>query len=86
LVAAIVYLLCALASAACGFLLYRGFQNRPSRLLFWSTICFIGLAATNLLLVAGAVVAPDSDLTVIRNVLQLLSMGAFIYGLIWDVV
>jgi len=37
---AIVYLLCAITSAAASVLLLRGYARTRARLLFWSGLCF----------------------------------------------
>ena len=42
--AAIVYILCALTSLTCAVLLLRAYRQNGVRLLFWSGLCFIGLA------------------------------------------
>jgi len=82
-----VYILCALASALCALLLFRGNQLRPSRLLLWSTICFAGLAVNNLLLYIDLALLPNTvDLSIYRNVLTTGSVGVMLYGLIWDAV
>lgn len=82
-----VYVLCALTSSGCAFLLARGYKTRPSRLLFWAAICFAGLALNNVFLVVDLVVFPESiSLLPLRNSITLSSLGLLMYGLIWDVV
>ncbi|MES2963981.1 MAG: DUF5985 family protein [Bdellovibrionota bacterium] len=83
----IVYVLCAMTSLGCAALLYRGYQARPSRLLFWAAICFGGFALGNVFLVVDLAVFPDSiSLLPLRNGITLVSLGVLLYGLIWDVV
>ena len=83
----IVYVLCSLTSLGCAFLLFRGYKSRPSRLLFWSAICFGGFALGNVFLVLDLALFPETvSLLPLRNGITLVSLGALIYGLIWDVV
>jgi hypothetical protein len=89
--AEIVYLLCAATSVACAVLLYNGFVQSRTRLLFWSSMCFAGLALNNILLffdqvvTAGqAVVVIGVDIAIWRAVLALGSISMLIYGLISD--
>lgn len=79
-----VYLLCALTSAACALLLLRGYRGSRSRLLFWSFLCFAGLAVSNALLFIDIVVIPSVDLQSWRSVTALLAMMVLIYGLVWE--
>lgn len=83
----LVYFLCAVTSLACAVLLYRANRRTQSRLLLWSSVCFIGLALNNILLVIDLAVMPHGpDLIVIRNSIILISLAVFLYGLIWDAV
>ena len=45
-----VYTLCAATSILCAWLLFRGYRRHRTRLLFWSALCFSGLALNNALL------------------------------------
>lgn len=82
---AIVYILCTLTSMACSFLLFRGYRRTGVRLLFWSGLCFAGLALDNLLLYVDLVViGPTIDLSVVRRLTALAALGLLIFGLIWD--
>lgn len=81
--AEVVYILCALTSIACAVLLFRGWSASRSRLLFWSGLCFAGLAANNVLLLLDLVVFPTSiDLRFVRNLTALASVGVLLHGLI----
>ena len=51
--AAVVYVLALLTSLACGVLLLRGHARTRQRLLLWSGLCFLGLAASNLIVRTG---------------------------------
>lgn len=80
-----VYLLCGLTSLACALLLLRGYARNRVRLLFWSGLCFAGLAINNILLYTDLVIIPDIDLSVFRLGSGLFAMIVLIYGLAWDV-
>ena len=81
----ITYVLCALTSILCAVLLLRGYLRSRSRLLMWSTLCFIGLAINNILLFVDLVILPDSiDLRVVRSGSALLSLLLMVAGLIWE--
>jgi hypothetical protein len=82
--AAIVYLLCLLTSAACAWLLGRSYARTKLRLLLWSSICFGFLAANNLVLVLDLVVWPALDLRFARLLLSLAAVGSLIWGFIWE--
>lgn len=80
--APIVYILCGLTSAACALLLFRQYRRTRGSLLFWSVLCFLCLAATNVLLYVDIVMFPDTDMAIIRNGLTLAGMMMLLYGLI----
>jgi hypothetical protein len=79
-----VYGLCALTSVVCAVLLLRGYQQRRTRLLFWSALCFIGLAINNTLLLVDLYVMPKTDLFLVRTTVALAAVCVMLYGLIWD--
>lgn len=79
-----VYVLCALTSIVCAVLLFRGFRASRTRLLFWSSISFAGLALHNIVLVLDLVVLPDIDLFYWRAGIALVSMSVLLYGLVWE--
>ena len=81
--AEVVYILCALTSVACAVLLFRGWSASRSRLLFWSGLCFAGLAVNNILLFLDLVVfATTVDLRMVRNLTALGSVAVLVHGLI----
>lgn len=81
----LVYFLCALASFICAALLLRKYKQTRVRLLFWSSACFICLAANNVFLFVDLAVLPRTiDLAVFRNSLSLLAVMLLLYGMIWD--
>jgi hypothetical protein len=79
-----VYLLCALTSIACAVLLLRGFFTSRSPLLFWSGLCFVGLALNNVLLFVDVVIALDVDLSILRTSVGLAAVSVLVVGLVWD--
>ena len=82
--AAVVYFVCALASVLCAALLVRSWRRSPLRLLMWVALGFVGLAVNNVVLFVDRVVAPDSDLHVIRDVSGLAAVSLILFGLIWE--
>jgi hypothetical protein len=79
-----VYVLCAIFSTACAVLLFRGFTASRARLLFWSGLCFAGLAVNNLLLFLDLVVVLQVDLALARSLTALASVAVLVYGLVWE--
>jgi hypothetical protein len=80
-----IYLLCALTSMACVLLLLRGFRRTKVRLLFWSSLCFVGLALNNLLLFVDLVVlGPETSLAAVRGAAALFGLSAMAFGLVWE--
>lgn len=77
-----VYALCAATSLGCAALLFRGYWRTRARLLFWSSICFVGLAVNNVLLLLDLVVLPSVDLSLARGLSGLGSVLVFAWGLI----
>ena len=84
--ASLVYLLCAITSLICASLLLRSYLANRTPLLFWSSLCFVGLAINNLLLLIDLVFLPTIiDLSLPRTIVALVSFCLLIYGLIWEV-
>jgi hypothetical protein len=79
-----VYVLCAVTSLVCGLLLFRGYRASRTRLLLWSSLCFLGFFLNNALLFVDLVVAPQIDLSLLRNGVGLSALVLLLYGLIWD--
>lgn len=77
-----VYALCAITSLACAVLLVNGYRRSKAGLLFWSGLCFAGLAANNVLLFVDLVIVPKSDLGPLRTSLALAAMMILLYGLV----
>jgi hypothetical protein len=80
-----VYVLCMLTSLFCAFLLFRSYRAQHSRLLLWSTVCFVGLALSNALLVVDLMVLPETvDLRLLRTVIALTSTAVLLGALVWE--
>ena len=79
-----VYALCALTSAVCAALLFRGYRRSRARLLFWSGLCFVGFALNNTVLFGDKVIWPEIDLRLWRTVPALVGLLCLLYGLIWE--
>lgn len=79
-----IYVLCALTSATCAALLLRGYSQSQARLLFWSGLCFVGLALNNVLLIVDVNILPDVDLELWRTVPALAGIALLVYGLVWE--
>lgn len=79
-----VFLLCAATSLACAVLLLRGYARNRVPLLLWSSLCFVGLAVNNVLLVVDLVVIPGRDLLTIRHTSALVALALLVFGLVWD--
>jgi len=79
-----VYILCAATSGLCAVLLLRGHARSRARLLFWSGLCFAGLALNNLLLIVDVRIVPTVDLSVWRTIPALVGISLLIYGLVWE--
>jgi hypothetical protein len=81
--AAVIYTLCALTALLCASLLLQAYRRSSYQLLLWSGLCFVGLTASNILLVLDKLLVPNIDLSTWRLVFGLLAMMVLLYGLIW---
>ena len=79
-----VYILCALTSVVCAALLFRGYRATRTSLLFWSSLCFAGLAGNNVLLFLDRVVFPGAETSVWRAAVGLFSIAVLLFGLVWE--
>jgi hypothetical protein len=83
--AELVYLLCAATSAACALLLLRGYRSQRTRLLLWSSVCFVLLGVNNALLFIDLIVVPaTADLSLWRSGTAVTGVGVLLFGLIWE--
>ena len=80
----LIYLLCAVTSLICAWLLLRSYRRNRFPLLFWSGLCFSVLALNNLLLVLDKLVFPDINFSIARVSLALLALLLLLFGLIWQ--
>jgi hypothetical protein len=84
MMASAVYALCALTSVLCAALLGRAYARTRTRLLLWSTLCFVGLALTNVLMFIDLVLLPDVDLRLFRAATALVALLLLVIGLVWE--
>jgi hypothetical protein len=82
----VVYVLCFLTSVACAWMLGRSYRRNGTRLLLWSSICFVFLALNNLLLVFDLVIWPTNvDLRLPRLLVALAAVISLVWGFVWEV-
>ena len=79
-----VYALCAFTSILCAILLLKGYRATRTRLLFWASLSFAGLALNNVLLFIDLIMLPAVDLSIWRAAVALAGMSILLYGLIWE--
>ena len=84
MIAASVYVLCALTSVLCALLLLLKYRQSKLRFLFWSSLCFVGLALNNVLLFVDLVVVPQIDLSLDRMVPALVGVALLAWGFVSD--
>ncbi|HZS63406.1 MAG TPA: DUF5985 family protein [Xanthobacteraceae bacterium] len=82
--ASIVYFLCFLTSAGCGWLLVRGYLRTRTKLLLWTAACFVLLALTNFFLVLDLDLLTTIDLRFLRISASLAAVATLLYGFIWE--
>jgi hypothetical protein len=80
----IVYAMCTLTSLLCAVLLFRAYFANHYRLLWWSGLCFSGLALNNGVLILEKLVFDESDLRMLRLSIALVALLPLLYGLIFD--
>lgn len=78
------YLLAIVSSLACTILLFRAYAQRRLRLLLWSSMCFVGLSVSNVLLFVDMVVFPLVDLRPARLTAALVGLLFLLYGFICE--
>jgi hypothetical protein len=80
-----VYVLCAVTSITCAVMLLRGFFKSRTQLLFWSSLCFAGLAINNVLLFVDLVLTSSGiDLSLWRTATALTAVTVLLFGLVWE--
>ena len=80
----ILYLLAIVTSLACTVLLFRAYAQRGLRLLLWSSLCFVGLSISNVLLFLDLVIFPTIELRPVRLIAALVGLLFLLYGFIWE--
>ena len=80
----VVYSLCFITSAICASLLAKSYASTGLRMLLWSAVCFIFLAANNLILVIDLLLVPEIDLSLLRLGLSLCGVCTLLFGFVWD--
>jgi hypothetical protein len=84
-IATIVYVLCFLTSAGCGWLLVRSYLRTRTKLLLWTAACFVLLAVNNFIVVVDLVLLPDAiDLRYARLAANAAALATLLYGFIWE--
>ena len=81
---ALVYLLCFLTGTACALLLFRNYRRTGARLLLWSALCFLLLAANSFLVILDLLVIRSIDFRLLRHLLSMGAVGVLLFGFIWD--
>ena len=77
--------MCSATSIACAILLLRGYIRQRTRLLLWSSLCFVLLALNNALLFIDLIVVPaTTDLSLWRGLTALGGVGILLFGLVWE--
>lgn len=79
-----IYILSALTTLACAWLLLRGYARTRQPLLLWSGLCFVGLTFTDVLVFADLVLLPNTDLFPERILVTTISLAVLVYGLVWE--
>ena len=82
MIAEAVYVLCALTSTLCAVLLLLKYRRNRLPFLFWSSLCFVGLAINNVLLFIDLIVVPEVDLSIVRTVPGLLGVVLLVWGFV----
>jgi hypothetical protein len=77
-----IYLLCAMASLCAATMLLRHYRRRKTRMLLWSSMGFVGLAANNVLVYVDLSIVPEVDLSLLRSAVGAAAMLALVYGLV----
>jgi hypothetical protein len=80
----LIYVLCALTSLACAWLLLSRYRQSGHRLLFWSGLCFGAMTINNIILVIDKLVFPEANLSLLRQSVALVAVLLLLYGLIYE--
>jgi hypothetical protein len=80
--AEIIYILCAATSTLCALLLSSAYRARRTRLLFYGSLGFAGIAVNNLLLLVDLAMVPGVDLSLPRSLAALAGIAILLHGLV----
>ncbi len=81
----VLFLLAALTSIGCMWLLLRAYARTRVRLLFWTGMCFIALSVNIVVLFVDVVVLPTQvDLRMLRLGAALAGIACLLYAFIWE--
>ena len=80
----VTYLLCALASIFCAWLLVRNYRRTRLRLALLACLCFSGLALNNVILFVDLVMTPEVDLAPLRGLVALVATLVLVVGLVLE--
>jgi hypothetical protein len=80
----VVNVLGTVVSGLCAILLLRAYGKVRQQLLLWAGLCFVGLCASNGLVIADFFVLPEIDLYRWRLAVGALAMLLLVYGLIFE--
>lgn len=79
-----IYVLCLVASAACTWLLLRGYRRSGTRLLLWAGICFFFLSLNSMAVLFDLLIFPQWDFQAWRHAASLMAVGVLMFGLVWE--
>lgn len=79
-----IYVMCALTSLACAWLLLSRYRQSGHRLLFWSGLCFTAMTVNNVILIFDKLIFPQADLSLLRQGAALVAVLLLLYGLIYE--
>ena len=82
--ALIIYLLCTLTSFICAWMLLKSYITTKSKILLWSSLCFMTLFVSNIFLVIDALTGPEINLLTLRLIISLIALLFLLFGLIWE--
>ena len=81
----VLFLLAALTSIGCLWLLLRAYARNRVRLLFWTGLCFVFLSVNNVVLFVDTIVLPTQvDLRLVRLAAALAGIACLLYAFIWE--
>lgn len=80
----VIYVLCALASGACTWLLLRGHRRSGTRLLLWASICFFFLCLNSIAVLLDLLIFTQHDLQAWRHASSLMAVTVLLFGLVWE--